>query len=185
MTASSNNLEPSLFNLPLFKADVQQVTKINKGHSHQAFKVDTLTGSYFAKFFKQPSKLIQEVEICQLLNKHDLSLPVIYADKHWLITKYIKEQVVTPTDKLPHMLSLLSKLHHISLPLNKTIKPLDFSLILADLIEYSCVKPSLRAVFSQTATTLLKPITDNDRLLVLCHGDANYENLLTISLEKS
>ena len=175
-----------LSQLPCFEK-IGFVTELTKGESHPAFRVETESGSYFAKYFSNNQQLVYESHLNNYLNSHELTLKSLYAEQNWLILPFVDEYKASCNVKLHALLWKLAKLHQLQKPQQVEVKVIRFSNVLTDLISHVSKTEEQHLSWTKSSEKLLAPLndSDSDSTRVLCHGDANYQNILFSSPETS
>lgn len=180
--------------LPCFtQQTVSNISVIEAGLSQASFHVVCEGRSYFAKYLVENSI---EPRVSQLTAAHGLSPKVIYAEQHWLITEFIVGQGLEKSkqsedEKLAITISLLKQCHAISCHVqdNKeqavlsSVPTLDIPVIISQLLQQlklsKAQTQALKSLIYLLQQNLVKAYSDVDNIkLVLCHGDANFSNVM-------
>jgi thiamine kinase-like enzyme len=194
------NSEPliQLEQLSCFKG-ISKIEPIEQGLSHKCFKVTTVDGLFFAKFFKNKSSKInqslalqKEFVLTSLAFTHQLTAEVVFHDQQWLISRFIlaptlSNTALTANEKIDHCLTVMAQCHQ--LPINENLKELVKVLKLDELIEQlkgDCLlSQSQDKYLTQLIDPLIKKCINADveqsvlkSKKVLCHGDINYSNVI-------
>lgn len=167
-----------------------EVSFIGNGLSSNNLKVTTLdplkqpTGYYFVKWFGDSTKTSgHEIAAAQRAMQHGLAPKVIYWSAQCLVTDFIHGQTLQCLlSTAPSQLSsaveqtvlLLARLH--LLPASNTEEPFDISSLLTTLTA-DC---HFNAVQLETVNLVLArlPNIEHSKAPVVCHGDANFSNVL-------
>ncbi|TPH13337.1 phosphotransferase [Litorilituus lipolyticus] len=164
--------------LPCFTV-VEQIDPITTGLSQPSYRVFADHKHYFAKYVAQPY-LSDEFAISQITAKENLSPRIIYRDKHWLISEFIRSKDIYQTtqplvDSISNAVTLMTRFHQLSVP----CEPLDVTAIYNGLIKSKQNHYSSQhlALFQQLIATI-KINTDATSKQVNCHGDLNFNNIL-------
>jgi len=180
--------------LPCFaQQTISNISVIEAGLSQASFHVTCEGKSYFAKYLVEHSI---ETRVSQLTAAHGLSPKVIYAEQRWLITDFIVGQGLEKSqqsedEKLAIMISLLRQCHTISCHVqdNKeqavlsSVPTLDIPTITRQLLQQlqlsKAQSQTLKPLIFLLQQNLVKACSGVDNTkLVLCHGDANFSNVI-------
>lgn len=181
--------------LPCFaQQTISNISVIEAGLSQASFHVTCEGKSYFAKYLVENSI---ETRVSQLTAAHGLSPKVIYAEQHWLITEFIVGQGLEKSkqsedEKLAITISLLRQCHTISFhaqdnkeqAILSSVPTLDIPTIISKLLQQLQLRKAqtkaLKALIYLLQQNLAKAYDDVDNIkLVLCHGDANFSNVIS------
>lgn len=175
----------SLKQLPCFKY-IEQVESINTGLSQASYKISADGQLFYAKYIEHHD-CNDELTTSKVTALQQLSPAVFHHQKHWLITMYIEGKTLfessTPlTEKLDHVITLMSQYHQLNFP-HKELVPsevIDLLLETSELI----YTPSQLTTLQQLKHYLQKSLSGKaDK--VCCHGDMNFSNILLDNTQKS
>ena len=171
--------------LPCF-TDIQSITEIEQGDSHQSFKVIDQNKAYFVKRLIN-SQNNEQINLTTEISRHLMIVPaLIFTDQFWQVFEYINGQSLALTtlsmrDKIDCCLDVMVMCHQEVSPLSK-LQPnskgsnfprLNPREIINDLsINLSSQQKLLVTKISEKLDEklLISPI-------VLCHGDINLQIL--------
>ncbi|MFT5814204.1 MAG: thiamine kinase-like enzyme [Psychroserpens sp.] len=184
--------------LPCFaKHTVNNISVIEAGLSQASFHVECEGKSYFAKYLVDNSI---EPQVSQLAAAHGFSPKVFYAEQPWLITEFIAGQGLEKSkqledEKLLITMSLLIQCHAISIcdedikgqTVSLAIPTLDIPTIISQLLQQLQLSKAqvqaLKSLIYLFQQNLIKAHSNVDNTkLVLCHGDANFSNVITTNI---
>jgi len=163
------------------------VNKIAEGTSHQCFKVETASATYFAKYF-ETGRLTRKVEhnTTILAAKLMLAPQLFFHLNQWLISEYIshisknqesknlslKTAELNIKEKIIKAAQLMAKCHRLQL----TLPILDLNSVLATFAADNALSPQQSNVISRIIKQL--PKIKIGQSLVVCHGDVNFSNII-------
>ncbi len=189
MSLTGRQLPAEISQLGCFHGKVSQVIDIAQGLSHYCYQVqcqDIKTGQverYFVKYLgDHQHSAANERSSMQLASNAQISPKLIYSDGRWLVTEFIQGETLlscsfTPADKLALGAKLLVRCHQITL--NHTIS----SLSISEIIHRQLQQLHLTNDLHQILVSVIQRVTGfkeaGDK--VLCHGDANFSNILVDS----
>ena len=185
----------NLRRLPIFCGKQLKVSVIDAGDSASVFDVKVcindgdigtsaveklhLAAKYLGDIhYETKDEYLIEPKVQQLVAKYGLAPKVYYYDDKWLISEFIDGEMLhqakaTEAEKLRIMLGLLSKLHQLELPENSFVEILDIKSTALDFIDSVSHLADLSTVFKY-----INLIELGQQEHVLCHGDANYFNVI-------
>lgn len=162
------------------------ISAIATGLSQPSYKLVCNEKCYFAK---QVTPSSNEVAANTLAAKQAIAPSILYADQHWLITSYIDVPLLSQLsmsvmDKIRNTLALLVKLHRTPVPEQiTTLSALSPTQVINSLLA-EIKDTNYQQRFFHVSQLMLKKLnacyekeTYRDSL-VLCHGDANFSNIL-------
>lgn len=192
MSLSSSDFS-SISSLPCFQGryDVKfDVSLLTNGLSHTCYKVTFNSDHYFVKKLNKNTGHI-ETACAQALSDiatENISPRVIYFDDIWLITEFVEGSSLAEIHfnadvKINMGMSALSKLHQQSPLCNiLAIPALSTTTVVKQLIancHYDKLDISLVSSLSQQLSDrIADTLSSHTQEYVLCHGDANYHNIL-------
>jgi len=191
MSLTSSELQ-SLRALTCFEEDIV-ISAITNGMSHTCVKVTTTLQSFFVKRLN-PETAKKEVYCSKYTAISGLSPPVIYSDNIWLITEFIHvnqiDQVKPCSNNISTGLSLMGSLHQLPPISTSSIIPLDINNTLETLIyKLNSLTPLQRTMLTNVSHVITLHINELQKLSgsssVLCHGDINYNNILSSDNKKA
>lgn len=175
---------------------IEKISPITDGLSSQVYLILTNNGHFVAKKITGRSSGQAEALATRCASELELAAKVVCTDKDWLITEFLAgEQLnsnfsdkVILEDKLTATLALLAKLHcryDSFVKDNKfdnvqpTIKPLNFEQVIDDLVaQVTLSNQWLTLVKSFSKNTIQQLANMQSHKNVLCHGDANFSNVI-------
>jgi thiamine kinase-like enzyme len=192
----NSELIKQLEQLPCFNC-IHKIEPIAQGLSHQCFKVTTVDGLFFAKYFENTAannnSFQKELLLTNLAFEHQLTAENVYHDQPWLISRFISsptlnKALLTTNEKVDRCLTVMVQCHQ--LPINVNISDVVDVFTPDKLIEQlkkECLLTQKQDRYlSQQVLLLIKPDGMNDILTqagensrkVICHGDLNYANVI-------
>ncbi|MDO6425521.1 phosphotransferase [Thalassotalea sp. 1_MG-2023] len=169
---------------------------INQGLSHNNVKVTTfdrhqqVSAQYFVKWFNSDAQTaLHEIASAKLAMQHGLAPKIVYSSDECFVTEFIQgESLQSLLSKQPSQLSsairqtavLLAQLHQI--PANNSCKPFDIHALLTTLTADCNVTASQANEISQLIAQF--PRLEHSNAPVICHGDANFSNVLVDITER-
>jgi len=184
------SVKKALSALPCFK----QVTNINMvtgGFSHACFKVEADDSCYFAKM-TTGIQLETELTLAKVAAVNNLTPPIFYHDKQWLISHYIEGEnlavkEIPLIEKITTSIKLMVTFHQLvassSEQVNiEKISPLNIAGTINGLFHIGNQPTLITAVtmFGRKIAALIAPAINNTtHSLLCCHSDINFSNVLT------
>jgi len=177
-------LKDELSSLSLFiDSNIIAIDNIALGSSHLCYKVSTLTSTYFVQIIQQRVSQQAFHSFDFLVHVYQLGIAPkpLFSDQRYFITEFIEgvnlaQHAISTDDKVDITLPSLIKLHQSSF---KNLPKLDFVARINELImaaqltaqQKRKIHPFVR-LFKENNNSLKKG------LLVPCHGDVNFANVL-------
>jgi len=136
---------------------------------------------YFVKYSPDATFFEYEQKASKVTSTVKLSPKVIYASQHWLVNEFVDAETLDKTDvsvkyKINVALKLMQNCHKLFVP----VPPLNINQTITQLI----ASESFSDTQKQLLNTLLNSLPTIGELpnsnLVLCHGDINFSNIMTI-----
>ncbi len=172
--------------LPCFIDTPCEIAPISQGLSHRCFKVDIISAaeqnstSYFVKYLgDHPVSASNELHASQLASDRLLSPHVNYCSQSWLVSRFIDGEILATLDlpleeKYRLSVQLLAKCHQLA-PSHKIS-----SYTIGDIIKQQLLNSRLLPKQRDTLHLVCQQLLNfNERgTKVLCHGDANFSNML-------
>ena len=196
------DISEQLANLPCFKqAIITKIAPLNEGLSRCCYQVFYDNDIALVKSLMTTASTAKiEAQVQMLAAAADLSSKVIYADTAWLINEYLIGENLNQLprletkSKIDITLTLLANFHQLSvINENKAksavneqifnIKTTCLSLIHSTLIP-DVEKKIIEKVFNDIYSPFLRQLTTCAIQNVLCHGDANFSNVIRCQNEQ-
>lgn len=175
----SEDLTASIKKLPCFSATAK-IAKMNQGCSQPCFYVQDNEHEYFVKRLN-PATAEVEVKATTVAAQQFISPEIIFCSNQWLVTEYVQvcpsvdlwERHATITSDC---LNLMIRFHQVNIDLPK----LNIEQTINTLISTACANDKQIDTVSTLKDRLLEGLA-NQQVLVPCHGDVNYSNVLISS----
>lgn len=173
------DLTAEIKKLPCFSA-MAKTTKIEQGCSQPCFYVQDDMHEYFVKRLNPETAEI-EVKATTVAAQQLISPKIIFCSNQWLVTEYVQ---VCPSIELgarnatiaSDCLNLMIRFHQVDVDLPK----LNIEQTINTLSSAACVNDKQIDTVSTLRDRLLGSLV-NQTVLVPCHGDVNYSNVLISS----
>ena len=169
-------MRAELSGLDCFK-NVSAIENITAGMSSHCYKVTADGKVFFTKTLSNPN----EVLLAKSAAKLGISPEVIFANQHWLVTRFIGGENLTAStksldEKIDVSIQLMAKCHQ----LTTNIPKMSAVVIIKDLVNQADLsylqQQQLNDISEQVSARLLA-----NHNLVCCHGDMNFTNVLVDS----
>lgn len=190
MQLSNLTIVKKIKQLPCFAEQICEVKTIEQGLSGHNFKVTTYQEDkqapvdYFVKWFKSPSEQSQvEVSTTRFFAQQGLSPQVLFSSQDCLVSRFVAggtlqthwEQGTLSKDIcLKQTARLLATLHKVVV--GSSLETFDMSSLLNTLLNNATLLSSEHELLIRTINQL--PKLQSEKSPVVCHGDANFSNVL-------